>query len=128
RPDARSCARDGAGHQARPRDPGRRRAVIAGAASSGRVHAGTGPLEGLRVLDLTRLLPGPVCTLYLADLGADVIKIEDTGAGDYARTLGNRPGTFSAFYRAVNRNKRSIELNLKDARGHDAFLALARSA
>ena len=66
-----------------------------------------GPLAGLRVLDLTRLLPGPVCTLYLADLGADVVKIEDTGAGDYARNLGNRPGTVSAFYRAVNRNKRS---------------------
>ncbi len=80
------------------------------------------------MLDLTRLLPGPVCTLYLADLGADVIKVEDTGPGDYARNLGNRPGTFSAFYRAVNRNKRSIALNLKDERGRDAFLALAKSA
>jgi alpha-methylacyl-CoA racemase len=86
------------------------------------------PLAGIRVLDLTRLLPGPVCTLYLADLGADVIKVEDTGAGDYARDLGNRPGTVSAFYRAVNRNKRSIALDLKDARGLDAFLALARDA
>ncbi len=80
------------------------------------------------MLDLTRLLPGPVCTLYLADLGADVIKVEDTGAGDYARNLGNRPGTVSAFYRAVNRNKRSIALDLKDARGRDAFLALAKDA
>jgi alpha-methylacyl-CoA racemase len=87
-----------------------------------------GPLQGIRVLDLTRLLPGPVCTLYLADLGADVIKVEDTGPGDYARNVGNRPGTVSAFYRAVNRNKRSIALNLKDARGRDAFLALAKSA
>jgi crotonobetainyl-CoA:carnitine CoA-transferase CaiB-like acyl-CoA transferase len=69
-----------------------------------------------------------VCTLYLADLGADVVKVEDTGAGDYARSLGNRPGTVSTFFRAVNRNKRSIALDLKDARGRDAFLALARDA
>jgi crotonobetainyl-CoA:carnitine CoA-transferase CaiB-like acyl-CoA transferase len=88
----------------------------------------TGPLAGLRVLDLTRLLPGPVCTLYLADLGADVVKIEDAGAGDYARHLGTRPGTVSAFYRAVNRNKRSAALNLKGRHGRDAFLALAKNA
>ena len=50
------------------------------------------PLAGVRVLDMTRLLPGPMCTLYLADLGADVIKVEDTGAGDYARALAQRPG------------------------------------
>jgi len=69
-----------------------------------------------------------VCTLYLADLGADVVKIEDTGAGDYARNLGNRSGTVSAFYRAVNRNKRSAAIDLKNARGRDAFLALAKKA
>ena len=90
--------------------------------------AATGPLAGLRILDLTRLLPGPVCTLYLADLGADVVKIEDTGAGDYARNLGSRPGTVSAFYRAVNRNKRSAAVDLKNPRGRDAFLALAKNA
>jgi crotonobetainyl-CoA:carnitine CoA-transferase CaiB-like acyl-CoA transferase len=90
--------------------------------------ARAGPLAGLRVLDLTRLLPGPVCTLYLADLGADVVKVEDTGAGDYARQLGNRNGTVSAFYRAVNRNKRSVALDLKDRRGREAFLALAKNA
>jgi crotonobetainyl-CoA:carnitine CoA-transferase CaiB-like acyl-CoA transferase len=82
----------------------------------------------VRVLDLTRLLPGPVCTLYLADLGADVIKIEDTGAGDYARTLGAKPGQVSAFYRAVNRGKRSLAIDLKDAEGRGAFLALVRTA
>jgi alpha-methylacyl-CoA racemase len=87
-----------------------------------------GPLAGIRVLDLTRLLPGPVCTLHLADLGADVIKIEDTRAGDYARAIGAVPGKLSAFYRLVNRNKRSLALDLKDARGHAAFLALARGA
>ncbi len=86
------------------------------------------PLAGVRVLDLSRLLPGPVCTLYLADLGADVVKVEDTGAGDYARALGSRGAAPSAFYRAVNRNKRSLAVDLKDARGRDAFLALARGA
>ena len=86
------------------------------------------PLHGVRVLDLTRLLPGPVCTLHLADLGADVIKVEDTAAGDYARALGAKPGATSAFFRMVNRNKRSVALDLKDARGRDAFLALARHA
>jgi crotonobetainyl-CoA:carnitine CoA-transferase CaiB-like acyl-CoA transferase len=86
------------------------------------------PLDGLRVLDLTRLLPGPVCTMHLADLGADVVKVEDTGAGDYARTLGGTDAKPSAFFRHVNRNKRSIALDLKDARGRDAFLALARGA
>jgi alpha-methylacyl-CoA racemase len=87
-----------------------------------------GPLAGLRVLDLTRLLPGPVCTLYLADLGADVVKIEDTGAGDYARNLGNRPGTVSAFFRVVNRNKRSAAIDLKHPQGRAAFFALAQHA
>ncbi|MEO8485369.1 MAG: CaiB/BaiF CoA-transferase family protein [Betaproteobacteria bacterium] len=86
------------------------------------------PLSGVRVLDLTRLLPGPACTLHLADLGADVIKVEDTGAGDYARTLGAGGGSSSAFFRHVNRNKRSIALDLKEPRGREAFLALARRA
>ena len=86
------------------------------------------PLDGIRVLDLTRLLPGPVCSLYLADFGADVIKIEDTGAGDYSRRIGGQGTTVSAFYRLINRNKRSLAVNLKDPRGRDAFLALARTA
>ena len=86
------------------------------------------PLAGVRVLDLTRLLPGPACTLHLADLGADVVKVEDTGAGDYARTLGAVGDAPSAFFRHVNRNKRSVALDLKDARGREAVLALARRA
>jgi alpha-methylacyl-CoA racemase len=86
------------------------------------------PLAGIRVLDLTRLLPGPVATLHLADLGADVVKVEDCGEGDYARRIGAKPGTVSAFYRAVNRNKRSLALDLKDERGRDVFRALARCA
>jgi crotonobetainyl-CoA:carnitine CoA-transferase CaiB-like acyl-CoA transferase len=91
-----------------------------------------GPLAGVRVLDLTRLLPGPMCTLYLADLGADVVKVEDTGAGDYARTLSATPGApvagTTAWYRALNRNKRSLAIDLKTASGHAAFMALARAA
>ena len=91
----------------------------------------TGPLSGLRVLDLTRLLPGPVATMHLADLGAEVIKIEDTGAGDYARTMG--PGAHAAsgdslFFRIVNRNKKSLRLDLKQAAGVEVFLRLARDA
>ncbi|HKU85118.1 MAG TPA: CaiB/BaiF CoA-transferase family protein [Casimicrobiaceae bacterium] len=91
-----------------------------------------GPLAGVRVLDLTRLLPGPMCTLYLADLGADVVKVEDTGAGDYARTLSATPGApvagMTAWYRALNRNKRSLAIDLKTASGHAAYMALARKA
>lgn len=86
------------------------------------------PLSGIRVLDLTRLLPGPVCTLHLADLGADVIKIEDTGAGDYARTLGAEPGKIAPLFAAINRNKRAMRLDLKQREGVEVFLRLVRDA
>ena len=88
----------------------------------------TKPLTGVRVLDLTRLLPGPMCTLHLADLGADVIKIEDTGLGDYARTMGAAPGTLAPVFLAINRNKRGLRLDLKQAAGVATFLDLARTA
>lgn len=80
-----------------------------------------GPLSGVRVLDLTRLLPGPMCTLHLADMGADVIKIEDPRCGDYAREMGD-------FYELINRNKRSVVLDLKTQVGKDNFFALAKTA
>jgi crotonobetainyl-CoA:carnitine CoA-transferase CaiB-like acyl-CoA transferase len=90
------------------------------------------PLSGIRVLDLSRLLPGPVCTLHLADLGADVIKVEDTGAGDYARNMGAMRGegeeAMSDFFTVVNRNKRAISLDLKKPEGAAAFLRLAKTA
>lgn len=86
------------------------------------------PLSGIRVLDLTRLLPGPVCTLHLADLGADVIKIEDTGAGDYARALGAEPGKTAPVFAAINRNKRALRLDLKKSEGVEIFLRLAQDA
>ena len=88
----------------------------------------TAPLAGVRVLDLTRLLPGPMATLYLADLGADVVKIEDTGAGDYARTLDPVGPQPNAVFVALNRGKRSVSLDLRHADGRAAFLALARTA
>jgi crotonobetainyl-CoA:carnitine CoA-transferase CaiB-like acyl-CoA transferase len=90
------------------------------------------PLAGIRVLDLTRLLPGPMCTLYLADLGADVVKVEDTGAGDYARRVATSGGSTrdraTAWFNAINRNKRSMAVDLKSPGGHAAFLALASAA
>ncbi|MBN8451637.1 CaiB/BaiF CoA-transferase family protein [Accumulibacter sp.] len=85
------------------------------------------PLAGLRVLDLTRLLPGPLASMHLADLGADVIKIEDTGAGDYARSAGAVHGAVS-YFQLVNRNKRSLRLDLKQAAGVDTFMRLATTA
>ena len=86
------------------------------------------PLAGVRVLDLTRLLPGPLATQHLADYGADVIKIEDTGAGDYARTLGAMGGDTSYLYQVVNRNKRSLRLDLKHPDGKAAFEKLVETA
>ena len=86
------------------------------------------PLDGVRILDLSRLLPGPVATLHLADLGADVIKIEDTGAGDYARTMGEGSDGTSWFFRAVNRNKRGLRLDLKQPEGREVLMRLAESA
>ncbi|MFM8791055.1 MAG: CaiB/BaiF CoA transferase family protein [Solirubrobacterales bacterium] len=92
-------------------------------------------LEGITVLDLTRLFPGGFCTQLLADFGADVIKVEDTGAGDYIRQAppfyGGEldPGqTSSALFLSLNRNKRSIRLDLKSDGGREAFLRLAESA
>lgn len=86
------------------------------------------PLDGIRVLDLTRLLPGPVATLHLADLGADIVKIEDPQVGDYARTLGTGQGDDSAYFRMINRNKRGLLLDLKKPEAVAVFLRLAARA
>jgi alpha-methylacyl-CoA racemase len=87
------------------------------------------PLEGIRVLDLSRLLPGGFCSLLLADFGAEVLKVEDTGMGDYIRWSppyhdGAQDSAKSALFLALNRNKRSIRLNLKHERGREALLRL----
>ncbi|MFW5974492.1 MAG: CoA transferase, partial [Natrialbaceae archaeon] len=86
-------------------------------------------LDGVRVLDLTRLLPGPYATQLLADAGAEVIKVEDTGSGDYARLM--PPYTDSgtgAVFDAVNRGKKGASLDLKSDGGTEALLRLAAEA
>lgn len=86
------------------------------------------PLEGVRVLDLTRLLPGPFATLALADLGADVVKIEAPNVGDYMRAMPPARGGVSGAFWALNRDKRSVVLDLKQPGDRDAFLSLAETA
>lgn len=86
------------------------------------------PLHGVRVLDLTRLLPGPICTLHLGDMGADVIKIEDTGAGDYVRWQEPLQVVHSPYFLCLNRNKRSVTLNLRSETGQEIFMSLAKDA
>jgi crotonobetainyl-CoA:carnitine CoA-transferase CaiB-like acyl-CoA transferase len=87
-----------------------------------------GPLEGIKVLDLTRLLPGAFATALLADLGADVLKVEQPGIGDPMRAYDPRVGDSSAFSWIADRNKRSIALNLRDPRGVEAIHRLAADA
>jgi crotonobetainyl-CoA:carnitine CoA-transferase CaiB-like acyl-CoA transferase len=91
------------------------------------------PLEGVRVLDLSRLLPGGFCSLLLADFGADVIKIEDTGTGDYVRWAppayeGADPSAGGALFLSLNRGKRSIRVDLKSEGGKEVLLRLVRDA
>src|SRR5271165_5804666 len=86
------------------------------------------PLRGTRILDLTRLLPGPMATLHLADLGAEVIKIEDPEVGYYARSMGVVRHATTQMFLAINRNKRFVTLDLKDPRGREQFTELVRNA
>lgn len=86
------------------------------------------PLDGIRVLDLSRLLPGPFLTMVLADLGADVVKVEDPKVGDYLRAFPPSRGGMSGRFLAVNRGKRSLALDLKQPAHHAAFLRMAAQA
>ena len=89
----------------------------------------TGPLAGIRVLDLTRVLAGPLCTMTLGDLGADIVKVEQPGHGDDTREWGPPfIGPLSAYYLAINRNKRSLTLDLKSEEGRQLLGRLIRRA
>ncbi|PJF22742.1 MAG: hypothetical protein CUN56_04465 [Phototrophicales bacterium] len=82
----------------------------------------------IKVLDLTRLIPGAICTMMLVDMGADVIKIEDPNGGDYMRWMGPMIDDASVFFRMCNRDKRSVIINLKDERGQAVFKKLVEQA
>ena len=89
----------------------------------------TGPLSGVKVLDLTQIMAGPMCTMLLADMGANVIKIERPGSGDDTRRMGSRlTGDIAAGFLALNRNKRSIALDLRSEAGKAVFRRMAETA
>lgn len=88
----------------------------------------SGPLDGVRILDLTRLLPGNYCTLLLADLGADVVKVEEPERGDYIRWTPPLVDGEGAAHRALNRGKRSVTANLKSAEGAGVLRRLVKEA
>ena len=87
-----------------------------------------GPLQGIRILDLSRLLPGPLATQLMADLGAEVIKIEDTKAPDYTRFFPPLKGSQSLSYISINRSKLAITLDLKSVEGKEKFFKLVKTA
>ncbi|MGP4105814.1 CaiB/BaiF CoA transferase family protein [Virgibacillus sp. L01] len=86
------------------------------------------PLKSTSVLDLTRLLPGPYCTMLLADFGAEVIKVEDPDSGDYARAFYPKIAGNSAMFHSLNRNKKSVCLNLKLLEDKQVFLEMVKNA
>jgi CoA:oxalate CoA-transferase len=82
------------------------------------------PLDGIKVVDFSRILAGPYCTMILTDLGAEVVKIEEPRSGDEARGVGPFLNGVSAYFASLNRGKRSVTLNVKDPRGRDLAAAL----
>jgi|GEM_PF-556581 len=92
------------------------------------VKLGTGPLSGVRILDLTRMYTGPMATMMLADMGADVIKIEDIISPDYMRDTAPYVNDISVGFLAVNRSKRSLGIRLSEERGQAIFFDLVKTA
>src|SRR3977135_2379341 len=90
------------------------------------IHEQNGPLQDLRVLDLTEHMAGPFCTMILADMGAEGIKLERRGKGDSIRAWGDGSER-NAFFRYINRNKKSITLDYKQPEGKALFLKLAQA-
>ena len=88
----------------------------------------TGPLNGIRIIDLTAMVSGPLATMMLADQGAEVIKVENPSGGDFTRSAANRQGNVSASFLNNNRNKKSVALNLKEPAGREALLTLVATA
>src|SRR5690349_24917917 len=86
------------------------------------------PLDGLKVVDLTRVLAGPFCTMLLGDMGADVIKIEEPGSGDDTRGWAPFIDGWSSYFLGVNRNKRSVALNIKTPDGKEVLHRLLSTA
>ena len=91
-------------------------------------YSPNGPLTGLRILDLSRVLTGPFCTMILADLGAEVLKLEEPGSGDQTRTVPPFVEDESHYFMAINRNKKSLVVDLKSNKGRDIARALARKS
>ncbi|NLL80742.1 MAG: CoA transferase, partial [Tissierellia bacterium] len=83
-------------------------------------------LDNIKVLDLTRVLAGPYATMILADLGAEIIKIEMPNTGDDSRGFGPYVGEESAYFMSINRNKKSMTLNLKSEKGKEIFIELIK--
>jgi crotonobetainyl-CoA:carnitine CoA-transferase CaiB-like acyl-CoA transferase len=88
----------------------------------------SGPLSGIRIIDMTTMLSGPWAAMILADQGADVIKVEVPETGDHVRSLGNQRAGMSAMFLNINRNKRSVSIDVKNPRGRDIVLDLAKGA
>src|SRR6202035_4096269 len=105
-------------------DPGDRSRRAAGPPAT----LSTTALDGLQILDLTRLLPGPFCTMLLADLGADVIKVEEPNGGDPARHYAPFQGDTGSLFLLINRNKRSLSVDLKSSEGREILLRLVERA